>query len=172
MFKFLRKYNKVMLAVFGVLLMITFLIPQAFDRFSHARGASGATIGLVGDQKVTGAELERARRELKILAAIRQEIPGLGAMKDPEHWYLLVREAQDAGLIGTGESFTVPDESLAGIAAETGERDPRFIRQALENLRGVGRLIDLYFTGGLYSDRRLASAGERPLHQANAQAVI
>ena len=34
MFKFLRKYNKWILAVGGTLLMIVFLIPQAFTSLS------------------------------------------------------------------------------------------------------------------------------------------
>jgi hypothetical protein len=172
MFKFLRKYNKLMLAVFGVLLMITFLIPQAFDKFSQRSGASGAVYATIGDgDKIRGADRERAQRELELLEKLGIRLPGLGAIRQPEHWYLLVREADDAGLIGTGQSVPIPEETLQTILANTGERDVSLIQDTYAKYIGVMQMMNLYQTGGLYSDRRLRSAAELLMHQAFVQIV-
>ena len=48
MFKFLRKYNKYILAVGGTLLLITFLIPFAFTNLLQGMGAGRAPWARVG----------------------------------------------------------------------------------------------------------------------------
>ena len=42
MFKFLRKYNKFILAIGGTLLMIVFLIPQAIQSLSQRAASTGS----------------------------------------------------------------------------------------------------------------------------------
>ena len=102
MFKLLRKYNKLLLAIFGVLLMITFLIPQAMSQFARESGSRRATIATVGDgDRVTGEQWHQVQTELDLLQKAGASIPGLGPIRDikPEHWYLLTREAAAAGLV-------------------------------------------------------------------------
>jgi hypothetical protein len=170
-----------MLAIFGVLLMITFLIPQAFDRFSAQAGASGAVIATVGDgEKIRGADFERARRELAVLSKTRSGI--LDLVKTPEHWLLLVREAERAGLVGADRAAFVPlgagqvmrltDDFIADLQTLTGERDPAVVRGTYAKLIGVSQLMSLLGSGGVYSDQRLKGEAERLLHQVQAQVIV
>jgi hypothetical protein len=63
MYKIMQKYNKKLLAIVMVFLMIAFIIPQ----FSRQRNASEFTIGQVGDQKINKQEVDRARYYWAIL---------------------------------------------------------------------------------------------------------
>ena len=171
MFKFLRKYNKLMLAIFGVLLMITFLIPQAFNKFGE-QGSLGATVANVGDgEEFTAGHMALAQRELQLIEKFGFGFPGIGRVREPEHWYLLVREAEQAGLVGTPAASGIDDTNLSQIIAATGE-SPDFIRQTMSKINGVGMLFDLYQTGELYSDRRLMRAAEELMHQATVQMIV
>src|SRR5688572_1796481 len=177
MFKFLRKYNKMLLAIFGVLLMITFLIPEAFNRFSQAAGARTGTIATVGDgEKVSAMEWDRYQRELRVLDRLNNgrppTFPGLGEVKSPEHWFLLVREAEQAGVVPAIDMGELTRDQLANLMAAADERDPAIISRAQAHYAGVAQLINLYSTGDLYSDRRLRSEAERLLHMVTARMVV
>ena len=177
MFKFLRKYNKMLLAIFGVLLMITFLIPEAFNRFSQAAGARTGTIATVGDgEKVSAMEWDRYQRELRVLDRLNNgrppAFPGLGEVKSPEHWFLLVREAEQAGVVPAIDMGEITRDQLANLMAAADERDPAIISRAQAHYAGVAQLINLYSTGDLYSDRRLRSEAERLLHMVTARMVV
>ena len=172
MFKFLRKYNKLLLAIFGVLLMITFLIPQAIDQFSRQSGQGRATVATVGDgEKVSGEEWLTVQQEVQFLQRIGLTFPFLerAGRLTPEHWYLLVREANEAGLVGR-QSLTQQEMENLAQAGQT--RDPNFILEALAKIRGVNQMVSLYQSGGLYSDRRLKHLAERMLHQVVANVVV
>jgi hypothetical protein len=122
MLKFLRKYNKWILAVGGTLLMITFLIPFAITDMGAmaAQGsAAWATIGPDND-KVTRNDLRKAQDELAVAetwlryvfqtsyqniqlpAEAYQAFGDLAQLnvERPDHWYLLALEAEQAGMIG------------------------------------------------------------------------
>ena len=103
MFKFLRKYNKWILAVGGTLLMIVFLIPQAISSLSQRAAVGSAVWATIGEDKeeISGEERRQTERELVVL----EQLQGLGIpmiAKEPAHWYLLVREAEDAGVVVRG----------------------------------------------------------------------
>jgi len=170
MFKFLRKYNKTLLAVFGVLLMITFLIPTAFSQMSQNAGASGGTYATVGDgQRISGAEWSRYQREMELLERMtRGVIPGIGEIKSPEHWYLLVREAEQAGLVPEIAVQNITREELAAFQ----ERDPELLARLRAHIAGVIQLFDLYSTSGLYSDRQVRADAERLFHTVTARMVV
>ena len=55
MYKFIQRNQKKMLAVFGVVLMIAFIIPSTFKNGGAGRGDQ--VIGKVGDVKVLGDEI-------------------------------------------------------------------------------------------------------------------
>jgi hypothetical protein len=173
MFKFLRKYNKMLLAVFGVLLMITFLIPQAFNQFSERAAAHSGTVATVGDgESVSAAEWVQYQEEVRILENSLARLPGIDEANKPAQWYLLVREAKAAGVVPV---LAVPDTSNPQVRqamALSGVRDPNVLRQADEHLQGVVQLLRLYMTGDLYSDLRLRSEAERLLHTVSARMVV
>jgi len=177
MFKFLRKYNKWILAVGGTLLLIVFLIPTAIQRLGNRagrRGATWATVGLPQPGKVTSSDLDLVRRELRLLQTIQQFqgplIPGLDDIDDPAHWFLLVREAEAAGLVG-GTAARSATAGLAQIAAATGESSG-FVGLTLAKVEGVLRLIDLYLDRNKLSDRRLKVEARRLFHGVDADVVV
>ncbi len=104
MLKFLRKYQKGLLVVFGVFLMVVFLAPQAIQQLG--RSSMNRTVALLGDgQKVTLQQLQTAGRERE---AIRQflgaflspgEVEALTG-EDEVHWFLLTHAARKGGFSG------------------------------------------------------------------------
>ena len=77
MFKFLRKYNKIILVVGGVLLMITFLIPEAIQRLGQSAGQSGASFASVGDgESVSAVTLDNLRRDPRVTLSFQAHESG------------------------------------------------------------------------------------------------
>lgn len=178
MFKFLRKYNKYILAVGGTLLLITFLIPFAFQQLLPAMTRGSTTWARIGQdegRKVTSKELAIVQRELQILQNLGPVLAqaGLGEVDRPEYWYLLVREAQDAGLIGPANLMQSEQtaQTIAALSAMSGER-PEFVRETLAKVQGVMRMLQLYLDSGKYSDRRLEQRARKLFHNATVQLVV
>ena len=185
MFRFLRKYNKYILTVFGTILMVTFLVPFAFTQFLQQRNPGGtewATLGPDGDEKLSAVDLDRAQRELRLLSAIGQAVPLYGKLDRPEHWFLLVREAQSAGLVGGAAASRLAQSgnALAQLTQLSGE-NPRFILETLAKLAGVSSTIGLYMGDtpyapqiltSRYSDRRFKHLAQDRFHQVTAQIVV
>lgn len=113
MLKFLRKYQMVLLAIGGSLLMIVFTVQSVLPSLGPSLASRKvATIG-PGGSSVSNADLAEAARQLAVLEAFfpdGSDNPLLGQYRpavlrlDPgrraEHWYLLSRAAKDAGLVG------------------------------------------------------------------------
>jgi len=119
MVKLLRKYNKYILVVGGSLLMIAFLVPQAFNTLLG--DPSGMVYARLGDQKITLGEHEQIQREF---SALEDFAPGLvrGELvcENAEHWLLLVREARAAGLVaesGDGAAWVELNSALENMLA-------------------------------------------------------
>ena len=105
MLKFLRKYNKFILVVFGSLLMVAFLMPQAIQRFGI--NPKGPVVARMQGRKIRQADLDFASRELAALRSIAPQYAAPGGIfalrddaTDDAHWFLLTNAAQDAGFIG------------------------------------------------------------------------
>ena len=94
MLKFLRKYNKSILAVGCGVLMVAFLIGPAMQQFRP--GPSRAAIGSIDGQEVRTSDLNHASVQLDILRLL------FGGLMDPGQealtWLLMVREAATLGL--------------------------------------------------------------------------
>jgi len=126
MLKFFRKYNKIILAVFGTVLMVVFLLPEAINQISAPTGRTVAT--LAGDD-ISAREMEEYGRELAILQSLspvgirigQREVPLILAelgVEDEEHWLLLRTLAERAGYVGgpqDGRNFLA---SLAELGVE------------------------------------------------------
>ena len=189
MFKFLRKYDKWILAIGGSLLMITFLAPQAIQGLSEYSAQTGASWATVGDptKTVTLGEADQLRKQARLIDSMGPNafLNQLGAGNDPAHWYLLVREAEAAGLIGGPDSGY---QLAARIAAESSEDiTPEqiillFARQAglsyddaiatLADIQGVSRLVSLVSTAGRFSDTRLRGTAARKSLGVAADIVV
>lgn len=107
MLKILRKYRAWFLAIGGTLLMISFLAPQAVEQL---RGdPAKRVIATLGTEKVRAGELHEATLEYKALERFNEWfLKQTLNVENGDHWFLLTREAQRAGLIGEygdGQSF-------------------------------------------------------------------
>ncbi|MEM1329920.1 MAG: hypothetical protein AAGG07_05110 [Planctomycetota bacterium] len=109
MLKFLRKYNKYILVVGGVLLMIAFTAPQLVQQLGP--NPENAKVGKLGGRDVTAGELRLAGIHAEALRAYSPPLMfGLiGVAEADEHWFLLTQAAKRAGLVGG------PDDGLAFI---------------------------------------------------------
>ncbi|MCH8824655.1 MAG: hypothetical protein IH984_14240 [Planctomycetes bacterium] len=177
MFRFLRKYNKYILAVFGTLLLITFLVPYAITRIGQAssnRGFKWATIvGPDGEETLKSIVLDQARNELQYLQNDQLSVGTFGIMDDAVHWYLLVREAEEA--IGN-----IAPASLGPIP--TNNPDPGFSARTYAKFAAVNTLIQLHLDGtpfalsgkesGRLSDRRIKHLAKEKYHSVLTQMVM
>lgn len=113
MLKFLRKYQKWMLAVFCVALMVAFLVPQAAQQFIP--NPATATMGTTFDgQEIKRDELVSVINDLSLLRRMRVEplpflslIPSTGQdLDDAMQWELIQRAADYNNLqAGDAEAF-------------------------------------------------------------------
>ncbi|MEY4119029.1 MAG: hypothetical protein RLZZ116_2357 [Planctomycetota bacterium] len=170
MLKFLRQYNQWILVVGGTLLLITFLMPTAIQGLAQQSAVSGVTWATYSGGAVTGADLEQSQQELRVIEAMGNTVVnGLGAEKDPAHWWLLAHEAKEAGLVGgkgEGEAALAqiatslkvsPDQALYNISRSTGT-SPDVVLETLAKLQGVNRLVGLSIEIDRVSDQRLKRA--------------
>src|SRR5690606_10817092 len=97
MLKFLRKYMKIILAVFGTILMILFLLPAGID--SYGQSARIETIGTIGDEEITTIDRQNAKGEIDLVSSfLGGRLPfGLDQSNGDLHWILLLREAERQG---------------------------------------------------------------------------
>ncbi len=175
MFKLLRKYNKYILAVGGTLLLITFLISVPIESLLGGMGAERATWATVGPdgQEVTNADLRRLHRELQLLQAVGAQLSTPEKFDRPEYWYLLVREADEAGLVPAASLGTVgvPQENITALCAATGESED-FVLATLAKVDGVRRLMQSSLGGGRWSDRRLKREAQRSFLRVTVQPIV
>ena len=102
MLKKLQTYNRQILAAVSVLLLIVFLAPTAVTQCSRGGGSSDTAWARTTDgTTLTLGDLQDMRAQLAVLEVMGSPVVGrLGASKSPEHWWLLVKEARDAGMVG------------------------------------------------------------------------
>ncbi|MEO0513392.1 MAG: hypothetical protein AAF108_10935 [Planctomycetota bacterium] len=150
MLKFLRKYSKVLLVIFGAFLMVAFLAPQAIQQLGQL---SDRKIGTIGGEAVMASDLQRASNELIQLNQITPALTfGVRASEreDDLHWLLLTREAEQGGFYGSdldGQSF-IPEivDALLGpvvrqqqqFGRQLSEEDLQMLRErALAQIQGA-----------------------------------
>ncbi|MEM9374013.1 MAG: hypothetical protein AAGA55_10250 [Planctomycetota bacterium] len=112
MLKFIRKYQLIILAIGGSLLMVVFLLEPVITSFQRsqnnrtvARYADGTKVGALERERAS-AELELAKRIAPMVFAPRAQ-GGLGLAADDSdgvdpvlHWLMLSRLTEEAGLVG------------------------------------------------------------------------
>jgi len=196
MFKFFRKYQKIIILVGLPILLIIFLVPQAIQGIAEYSARRGRTFGtfttLAGEQReVSAVEFQQAQRDLAVLSEGLQfnilQAFGMGDVDQPEHWLLLVHEAEQNGLIGgeadarlfaqnivdlltqaLGQSGTSPEMIMAQMASQT-RLGVRSVVGALSRAWGVQRLLNLYAGEIKISTPRLQSVANDLLHGIDAR---
>ncbi|MCA9304870.1 MAG: hypothetical protein KC996_12185 [Phycisphaerales bacterium] len=109
MLKFIRKYQLFILVIGGSLLMVVFLLQPILTKLSPnpakakiATLESGKKI-TSGDRQMAGFELEVVSRIYpRLMAPLAQGGIGITPVESDQsmHWYLLTKQAMDAGLVG------------------------------------------------------------------------
>ncbi len=158
MTKLMKQYNKILLIVLGIVLMVGFLIGDSLRLLGRSYNV-GPGIS-VGGERIDGYQvaISNARFEL-----VRQRTPELTAIVPPEsaadnqrdsraeHWLLRAHEARRAGLVGPeqdGAAFLTdeyPDLAVAlrvQEAQRNGQRpDPMVVEQLRESFRAAAPLL-------------------------------
>ena len=123
MLKFLRKYQLILLAIGGSLLMVVFLLQPVLQNFGPNPGKQ--KVGEIGPtaSKVTQAEVYDAYLELEVLRRFFSEefvsdLLDLEEGREDEHWMLLKREAEAAGVIGESSEAQIWISEIASGAAQ------------------------------------------------------
>lgn len=164
----LQKYNRQILAVVSALLLVVFLAPTAVTQCSRVNAKPTTVWATTADGgKLTLGDLEDLRGELAVLEVLRDPISTtLELSKNPEHWWLLVREAREAGMVGgmaDGQAYLEmaataggrPADQLLGQLSGSARQSPQVVLRTLANLRGVERLIRMTQSAGRMSEARL-----------------
>lgn len=107
MYKLINKYRKWLMVVFGVILMVAFILPQAnhfgFDPMKRK-------VASIEGRKVTALDMDKARREYDTFRSILEPLglptnPNLAkelfGAEDATHWLLLTSAARAGGFFAT-----------------------------------------------------------------------
>ncbi|MEL7483141.1 MAG: hypothetical protein AAFN41_02185 [Planctomycetota bacterium] len=140
MLKFLRKYNKIILVIGGSLLMVAFLAPQAIQQIGTLQNR---TVAEMDGRKVKERELFDASNELRALNALGGTGGTANALLNLSqatgadadlHWYLLTKEAEAGGFVGSdedGRNYYLPmAEQIAVLIIRSSREYQQFARQA------------------------------------------
>lgn len=128
MLKFLRKYQLIILAIGGTLLMVVFLLEPVITSFN--RSQMNRTVARYADgTKVSSVDFDRARIELELVKRVAPVVflpvaeMGLGLEIEGDsdervhHWIMLSRMAEEAGVIGGVEDGRLLIERELGFEA-------------------------------------------------------
>jgi len=151
MLKFLRKYDKWILAIGGSLLMVAFLLPQALQQLG--RPGPNRVVATYAGGSITAQERIDANRAMQFVDAITDGLVSRQGISDPDHWVMLRERASKAGLVGgpeSGRQFfetgfppnaqVSPQELLDLVAASSGMSEQGAL-EALASYRGIERLL-------------------------------
>lgn len=142
MLKFLRKYNKWIMVFGGSLLMVAFLAPQAIQNLPKLRDR---TVASYNGKPVKESELLMASDELRAINALGGNIKLANLMlnlsaptnEQDVEWFLLSREAEEAGFVGSdGDAlslYPIIAQQLATFEADS------FIQQTRQQMTPLQR---------------------------------
>ncbi|HMN95278.1 MAG TPA: hypothetical protein PKC43_03590 [Phycisphaerales bacterium] len=195
MLRFLRRYNKGILVVGGVLLLVAWAVSDSLSRISAASAAASTAWAVMDGRTISAADRQSAQGDMKLLQALgplmsafgRPVLPIPGADRDPVHYFLLRHEAERAGLVGpAAEGQRFLEEMLAAFPAEGRPDVDQFLvslqiqsglnrTAALEGLarvEGIWRLVSLYDSAPRLSDRRMKAAASRLMASVDSDIVV
>ena len=189
MLKIFRKNKRiaqVVLVAGSVLLLVSWLVADGSAQLlqdvlsgtaTHARTADGTTVSV--------ADAERMRREARAASLVgSQALAVLGATEDPAHWYLLSREAQEAGLVGgvgdgrarladMAAANNVQEAQLLGGLMRESRLSSNEVLETLAKVNGIERMVGLVLNSGArLSDPRMRQASARLQLGATGDAVV
>lgn len=154
MLKFLRKYDKWILAIGGSLLMVAFLLPQALQQLGS--GGMNMVVATYTGGEITREERFAANSRLQFLSSALAPVVNAFEIEDQDHWLMLAEEARAAGLVGgpeTGRTFfdgivrqymgADPDEFFPLLLLRSGQTEA-YALDSFAELAGISLLHSLY----------------------------
>lgn len=172
MLKFLRLYSKWILAVFGSLLMITFLAPTAIQEFFAQRAAKGTAWAEIGPdgKKLSDETRMEASADLAVVEGFDRQLWNLVDRRDTGHWYLLSQAADDAGLVPPRGSLALSPEEAQLIFGRVGLNAAN--ERALARYDGIRTMLGMWQVGASLSDRRIEGLAARLFHTVDARVAV
>ncbi len=147
--KLMRKYSKPLMAFFGVLLMVTFLVGYTFTSGLGSRG-NGFILGSLNGRSITTGSLTQVRIDLRILRYLRLRPLWLGGRSDSNdslQFYLLLNEARASGFQASPDQVRseLRNKQLLTVVqhlADTTQYAFPAIAQALDDLDTVNNMVN------------------------------
>lgn len=175
MLRVLRKYNRLLLAVFGSGIMIVFLLGNAdIVGYFSGLGSQSSWVARFGDgREITRQELSYVQQEMQTIDRLGlPPLPLVGDItRDADLFIQLLHEAKQAGMIGGPGSLRNDPAELLLVAQNTG-MNPVIIRNALSDYEGMRRYLQWIIRSGMLSDNRLVREGRRQMEGVDAQFAV
>ncbi len=147
--KLMRKYSKPLMAFFGVLLMVTFLVGYTFTSGLGSR-ENGFILGSLNGRSITTGSLTQVRIDLRILQYLRLRPPWLGDRSnsnDSLQFYLLLNEARANGFQASPDQVRSELRNKQLLAAVQNLADSTqyafpAIAQAMDDMDTVNNMVN------------------------------
>jgi len=151
MLKFLRKYQLILLAVGGSLLMVVFLLQPVLQQLTP--DPRKRTVARIGETKVTLGEQTRASIELDMLERFLPQIPAVLRLDEEErtyHWLLLKHEAERLGVLGVQQDGA---DWIAELAEVLAQQEMRRMQQQGQQVT-PDMVEEIYDQAGAFLEQR------------------
>jgi len=179
MMKFFRKYNKHMLAIMMVALMVVFIGGSALQ--SLLTPQSNPVMGQSNLGPITLVDQQIANEETRLLDAMglnwKQPYGAATAPIEPVDWILLLRESErlgtDVGPDAVRATMTDPqmEERIAEVSRRVRVR-PEAILKALADLRTIQRTVSAIGGATTPSEAQLRIATRNALESVSFRAIV
>ncbi len=165
-----QRFVSIAMAGFMILLLVSWLLTDSSTNIVDNLRMNTTTWAVSDGESISASELNDTIAEMRVLEGLGDRtIAGMGVLKEPGYWYLLVKEANASGLVPPQQetlrelSMTqMPDgvtpEGFVATLASRAQTSQETVLTTLSNLTGVRRLIGLVASSGRISDERLRRA--------------
>ncbi|MBU6209886.1 MAG: hypothetical protein KGR22_08255 [Planctomycetes bacterium] len=165
-----QRFVSIAMAGFMILLLVSWLLTDSSTNIVDNLRMNTTTWAVSDGESISASELNDTIAEMRVLEGLGDRtIAGMGVLKEPGYWYLLVKEAKASGLIPPQQetlrqlSMTqMPDgvtpEGFVATLASRAQTSQETVLTTLAKLTGVQRLIALVASSGRISDERLRRA--------------
>ncbi|MEY4535486.1 MAG: hypothetical protein RLZZ246_1804, partial [Planctomycetota bacterium] len=162
-----QRFVSIAMAGFMILLLVSWLLTDSSTNIVDNLRMNTTTWAVSDGESISASELNDTIAEMRVLEALGDtRITGMGVLKEPGYWYLLVKEATAADLVPPQQEtmreialMQMPDgmtpEGFIATLASRAQTSQETVLQTLSRQAGVLRLIALVASSGRISDERL-----------------